>query len=86
MGVINNIIIATAITCWKYHKDRGKAGKDEEEEKDFIKLNKGAIQAGLTTAHEHQTYRAIHDIRRRRPDRSQTVPAVPDIVFGIQTR
>ena len=72
-----------AITCWKYHK---AGGKEEEEEKDFIALNKAAIQAGLTTAHEHQTYRAIHDLRRRRPERTQTVPPIPDIVFGIQTR
>ena len=59
-------------------------------QRDFIELNKAAIQAGLTTAHEQQQYRATHDIKRkdtaegRYPRNMTKFP--DDMVFGISTR
>ena len=59
--------------------------------RDFLALNKAAIQAGLTTAPENYTFRATHDVRRKvktaeesKKGTSRRLP--PTMVFGVSTR
>lgn len=64
--------------------------KEKKAPRDFIGLNKGAVQAGLTTAHEHFQYRATHDMRRKDSGNEKTSLKVkripPTMVFGIPTK
>ena len=61
-------------------------------ERDFLSMNRCAVEAGLVTAREHQQFRAGNDIRRkvvtdevRRPtDKSRRMP--PSFVYGVATR
>ena len=59
-------------------------------ERDFIALNKAAVNNGLTTAQEQAQYRATHDIRRRddsdMTSRKSTFKFDPEVTFGISTR
>ena len=59
-------------------------------ERDFLALNKAAVQSGLTTAQEQQQYRATHDIRKKddseRMASKSTLKFDEDAVFGISTR
>ena len=64
--------------------------KEKKAPRDFIGLNKGAVQAGLTTAQEHFQYRATHDMRRKDSGNEKTSLKVkripPTMVFGIPTK
>lgn len=59
-------------------------------DRDFLALNKAAVQSGLTTAQEQQQYRATHDIRKKddseRMASKSTLKFDEDMVFGISTR
>lgn len=64
--------------------------KEKKAPRDFIGLNKGAVQAGLTTAQEQFQYRATHDMRRKDSGNEKTSLKVkripPTMVFGIPTK
>jgi len=79
-----------ALSSWNAHYPTRSAGRKKVAERDFITLNKSAVQSGLTTAQEQTQFRATHDIRRRDDsDRksSQSNSKFPaDMVFGISTR
>ena len=64
--------------------------KEKKAPRDFIGLNKGAVQSGLTTAQEHFQYRATHDMRRKDSGNEKTSLRVkripPTMVFGIPTK
>jgi len=79
-----------ALSSWNAHYPTRSASRKKVAERDFITLNKSAVQSGLTTAQEQTQFRATHDIRRRDDsDRksSQSNSKFPaDMVFGISTR
>ena len=64
--------------------------KEHKTERDFIGLNKAAVQVGLISAPEQNHFRASHDVRRnvsteeKSKTRSRRLP--PTMVFGISTR
>ncbi|XP_062583256.1 cilia- and flagella-associated protein 77-like isoform X2 [Saccostrea cucullata] len=66
------------------------ARKDKKAERDFMALNKAAVQNGLVTAGENYEFRATHDVRRKTAGsentrlRTRRIP--PTMVFGISTR
>ncbi|KAK3087794.1 hypothetical protein FSP39_010645 [Pinctada imbricata] len=66
------------------------ARKDKKAERDFMALNKAAIQSGLVTAQENYEFRATHDVRRKtagaESTRTRTRRLPPTMVFGISTR
>ena len=60
-------------------------------ERDFLSLNRCAVEAGLVSARDHQQFRAANDIRRkvvtnevRRDDKVRRMP--PSFVYGVATR
>ncbi len=72
---------------WRGHHPT--AGVKKIPERDFIALNKRAIDSGLTTAQEQAQYRATHDIRRKEDIKSPKNTASAfneDMTFGISTR
>lgn len=79
-----------AVSNWKVHCPTRSPSHKKVAEKDFISLNKSAVQSGLTTAQEQAQFRATHDIRRRDdPERKSSRNSTkfpPDMVFGISTR
>lgn len=64
--------------------------KEKKTDRDFMVLNKAAVQAGLVTASENYKFRATHDVRRKTAgdenQRSRTRRIPPSMVFGISTR
>uniref|UniRef100_A0A8C0EZV5 Cilia and flagella associated protein 77 n=1 Tax=Bubo bubo TaxID=30461 RepID=A0A8C0EZV5_BUBBB len=58
--------------------------------RDFITMNRGALKAGYTTAHEFNLYYKAKDIRRKNEEHShfkRRPPEVPaDLTYGITTR
>ncbi|XP_069120955.1 cilia- and flagella-associated protein 77-like isoform X2 [Argopecten irradians] len=64
--------------------------KEKKTDRDFMVLNKAAVQAGLVTAPENYKFRATHDVRRKTAGdentRSRTRRIPPTMVFGISTR
>ena len=59
--------------------------------RDFMALNKAAVQAGLISAPENYMFRATHDIRRKvksadESKKGTTRRLPPTMVFGISTR
>ncbi|XP_060079080.1 cilia- and flagella-associated protein 77-like isoform X2 [Ylistrum balloti] len=64
--------------------------KEKKTDRDFMVLNKAAVQAGLVTASENYKFRATHDVRRKTAgdenthSRTRRIP--PTMVFGISTR
>lgn len=56
--------------------------------KDFVAMNRVAVQSGLTTAEQQQHYRATHDIRvkPRKKEEKGGLNIPEDMVFGISTR
>uniref|UniRef100_A0A8D0EW57 Cilia and flagella associated protein 77 n=1 Tax=Strix occidentalis caurina TaxID=311401 RepID=A0A8D0EW57_STROC len=58
--------------------------------RDFITMNRGALKAGYTTAHEFNLYYKAKDIRRKNKEHShfkRCPPEVPaDLTYGITTR
>lgn len=69
----------------------GSMQKEKALERDFISLNKAAVESGLTTASEQARFRATHDIRRKPADTARaksdkSIQFPPDMTFGISTR
>lgn len=64
--------------------------RDKQQERDFMALNRAAVQSGLVTAPEHYEFRATHDVRRKtagdEKTRTRTRRIPPTMVFGISTR
>lgn len=64
--------------------------REKKTDRDFMSLNKAAVQTGLVTAQENYEFRATHDVRRRASGdddtkvRTRRIP--PTQVFGISTR
>lgn len=58
--------------------------------RDFITMNRGALKAGYTTAHEFNLYYKAKDIRRKDDEYSRfkrCPPKVPaDFTYGITAR
>ncbi|XP_048201436.1 cilia- and flagella-associated protein 77 [Perognathus longimembris pacificus] len=58
--------------------------------RNYIAMNRGAVKAGLVTAHENILYRRLNDIRiSEQDDRrlKKEPPSIPtDMTFGIQSR
>ena len=79
-----------ALTTWKFHTPSRSRGPKKMAERDFIEMNKAAIQSGLTTAQEQQHFRATNDIRRKDDSETRflkTSQEFPEnMVFGISTR
>ena len=83
-------IACTALSSWNVHHPTGGAPK-KEAERDFIALNRAAVECGLTTAQEQAQFRATHDIRRRDEEEENKTSSAKtkfptDMVFGISTR
>ena len=83
-------IIPPALANW-YVMPSGSMQKEKALERDFISLNKAAVESGLTTAREQSHFRATHDIRRKPADSAQaktgkSIQFPPDMTFGISTR
>ncbi|CAG2257378.1 unnamed protein product [Mytilus edulis] len=64
--------------------------KVKNSERDFMALNRAAVQTGLVTANENYEFRATHDVRRKtagdEKTRTRTRRIPPSMVFGISTR
>lgn len=64
--------------------------KKKKALRDFVGLNKAAVQAGLTSAQEHFQFRATHDMRRKESGNEKILLKVkripPTMVFGIPTK
>ena len=80
----------TALSSWNVHRPAFSATRKKMAERDFLALNKAAVQSGLTTAQEQQQYRATHDIRKKddseRMASKSTLKFDEDMAFGISTR
>ena len=67
------------------------AKRKTKRERDFLALNRCAVEAGLVNVVEHNQFRATHDITRRSDRRSTQkhwpvkLPP-PDFVYGLSTR
>ena len=63
---------------------------ETKEERDFVKLNKMAVQAGLTSAPENYHFRATHDVKVTSSAKDRTLNKLkkipPSMVFGVPTR
>ena len=79
-----------ALSSWNAHRPTFSATSKKMAERDFLALNKAAVQSGLTTAQEQQQYRATHDIRKKddseRMASKSTLKFDDEMVFGISTR
>lgn len=75
---------------WNMQSPTDSANSQRIAERDFIALNKAAVNNGLTTAQEQVQYRATHDIRRKdntgRTSRKDILKFSDDMTFGIPTR
>uniref|UniRef100_A0A8C8B0U5 Cilia and flagella associated protein 77 n=1 Tax=Otus sunia TaxID=257818 RepID=A0A8C8B0U5_9STRI len=80
--------VPEAIGHWNTVKPR--TGLVQKMPRDFITMNRGALKAGYTTAHEFNLYYKAKDIRRKNEERShfkRCPPEVPaDLTYGITTR
>ncbi|XP_010075867.1 PREDICTED: uncharacterized protein C9orf171 homolog, partial [Pterocles gutturalis] len=80
--------VPEAICHWETVKPR--TGLVQKMPRDFITMNRGALKAGYTTAHEFNLYYKAKDIRRKDDDCSRfkrSPPSVPaDMTYGISTR
>ncbi|NWX19674.1 CFA77 protein, partial [Aegotheles bennettii] len=77
--------VAEAIGHWNTVKPR--TGLVQKMPRDFITMNRDALKAGYTTAHEFNLYYKDKDIRRKGDDnhfKSIKIPA--DMTFGITSR
>lgn len=90
---------AEAMTGWNQSSNGFDSGKQlpfhrkeaEATERDFMALNRAAVNAGLVSAPEHYQFRATHDVRRKihnedskRMGNTRRIP--PTMVFGLATR
>ena len=83
-------LLLPALSNW-YVMPSGTIQKEKALERDFISLNKAAVESGLTTASEQSRFRATHDIRRKPADSARaksekSIQFPPDMTFGISTR
>ncbi|XP_046845424.1 cilia- and flagella-associated protein 77-like [Xenia sp. Carnegie-2017] len=80
---------ADALCSWNVVKPR-RVSTAQPEERDFVRLNKMAVQAGLTSAPEQYQFRATHDVKvssgskERSLNKLKKIP--PSAVFGISRR
>ncbi|CAB4021232.1 Hypothetical predicted protein [Paramuricea clavata] len=62
----------------------------QPQERDFVKLNKMAVQAGLTSAPEQYQFRATHDVKVSSASKDRSLNKLkkipPSMVFGVPTR
>ncbi|NXK27720.1 CFA77 protein, partial [Arenaria interpres] len=79
--------VPEAIGHWNTVKPRTSVRKMP---RDFITMNRGALKAGYTTAHEFNLYYKAKDIRQKDDEYSRfkrSPPNVPaDFTYGIPTR
>lgn len=79
-----------ALSSWNTYQNASASAPKKLAERDFIALNKAAVQSGLTTAQEQQQYRATHDIRLRddseRTSSQSKSKLQQEMAFGISTR
>lgn len=83
----NSCVLPTsALSKWRSHKTSWKYVPPPG--KDFVALNRAAVESGLTTAEQQQHYRATHDIRikPRKLEEKGGLNLPEDMVFGISTR
>ncbi|NWR63558.1 CFA77 protein, partial [Bucorvus abyssinicus] len=80
--------VAEAIGHWNTVKPRAVLA--QKMPRDFITMNRGALKAGYTTAHEFNLYYKAKDIRRKDEDNNRfkiCPPKAPaDMTYGIKTR
>ncbi|NXT43950.1 CFA77 protein, partial [Pelecanoides urinatrix] len=80
--------VPEAIGHWNTLKPRTASGP--KMPRDFITMNRGALKAGYTTAHEFNLYYKAKDIRCKDDEYSRfkrSPPKVPaDLTYGITTR
>ncbi|XP_042537152.1 cilia- and flagella-associated protein 77 [Dipodomys spectabilis] len=80
--------VPEAIGHWNVLKQQPTC--PQELTRNYIAMNRGAVKAGLVTAHENVLYRRLNDIRiseqddRRLKKEPPSIPA--DMTFGIQSR
>ncbi|XP_012876748.1 PREDICTED: uncharacterized protein C9orf171 homolog [Dipodomys ordii] len=80
--------VPEAIGHWNVLKQQPTC--PQELTRNYIAMNRGAVKAGLVTAHENILYRRLNDIRiseqddRRLKKEPPSIPA--DMTFGIQSR
>ncbi|XP_050388519.2 cilia- and flagella-associated protein 77 [Patella vulgata] len=64
--------------------------KEKATERDFLELNKTAVNSGIVTSGENFAYRSINDIRRRTAGTEKNKTKIrrlpPSMVYGISTR
>ncbi|XP_070582073.1 cilia- and flagella-associated protein 77-like [Ptychodera flava] len=81
---------AEAVSGWTGLSSLPILRKEKKQDRDFIALNKAAVNAGLVSAPEQYQYRATHDVRRRVSEeeknkvRTRRIPA--SMTFGVSTR
>lgn len=84
-----HVLLPIALCSWNVVKPR-RVSTAQPEERDFVRLNKMAVQAGLTSAPEQYQFRATHDVKvssgskERSLNKLKKIP--PSMVFGISTR
>ncbi|XP_054076222.1 cilia- and flagella-associated protein 77 [Rissa tridactyla] len=80
--------VPEAIGHWNTVKPRTTSA--QKMPRDFITMNRGALKAGYTTAHEFNLYYKAKDIRRKDDEHSRfkrSPPKVPaDFTYGITSR
>lgn len=88
---------AEALSGWPVSSNKGtyfhkkSAGKEIRPDRDFVAMNRSAVEHGLTTSREQSDFRATHDIRRKvqtesanGKNKQHRIPA--SMVFGVATR
>ena len=85
------ILIFIALSIWKSPQSGTTRKAVSANQRDFITLNKAAMQAGLVTAEEHAQYRATHNVEKKPSDiREQNLKLPkrlpPTMVFGVPTQ
>lgn len=73
-----------------YFHRKESSSLDSQPDRDFMALNRAAVQAGLTSAPQHYNFRATHDIRCKiqteEGKKTKTRRLPPTQVYGIATR
>lgn len=84
---------AQALGSWTENDlyfNRKLEGKDIKQQRDFMALNRAAVQAGLTTAQENYQFRATNVLHLKVKDEGERQKSTrripPDTVFGTATR
>jgi hypothetical protein len=86
--LIQNLLSFQALCSWNVIKPR--VVTKQPEERDFVRLNKMAVQAGLTSAPEQYQFRATHDVKVSSASKDRSLNQIkkipPSMVFGVPTR